>query len=360
MNVLSLFDGMSCGMIALVRSCISIDRYVAFEIDKHAIAISEGNYPQIEREGDVFEGDFTKYKGFDLLIGGSPCTHWSIANKNRETTSEGVGYELFSQYVRALKEANPRYFLYENNASISQEIQSVISGDLGVQPIMIDSKLVSAQQRKRLYWTNIPNVGQPEDRKLYLSDVFGVKVEENFDKIVMTKREVPVTVRRYDIDTMELAEFLKHHKKTSGKTIKQISEYCGVPKTKAEHWFRADSSFAIPDSENWPNLKEFIGIDTEKYDAAITTFITRPGVFDTAKRVYDVSGKHPTLTTGSGLKSNIKYKDELLTLLPEHAEILQTVPVGFTAHASDRQRLKALGNGWTVDVIAHIFKGLKR
>ena len=171
MKILSLFDGISCGMIALERAGIPVERYVAFEIDKYAIKISEKNYPQIEHKGDVFDADFTEYKDFDLLIGGSPCTYWSIAKNNREITPDGIGGQLFMQYVRALKESGCRYFLYENNFSVHKNIKNFISEQLAVYPIMINSALVSAQNRKRLYWTNIPNVTQPEDKGILVEDI---------------------------------------------------------------------------------------------------------------------------------------------------------------------------------------------
>ncbi len=132
MKVLSLFDGISCGMVALERAGIPVERYVAYEIDKYAIKVSQKNYPQIEQMGDVTTADFTQYKGFNLLIGGSPCTYWSIAKSNREITPDGVGGQLFMQYVRALKESGCKYFLYENNYSIHKNIKAFISEQLGV------------------------------------------------------------------------------------------------------------------------------------------------------------------------------------------------------------------------------------
>ena len=171
MKVLSLFDGISCGMVALERAGFDVERYVAYEIDKYAIQVSEKNYPQIEHMGDVFKGDFTQYRGFDLLLGGSPCTYWSIAKNNRETTPDGIGGQMFMQYVRALKESEVKWFLYENNYSIHQNIKDFISEQLGVQPIMINSALVSAQTRKRCYWTNIPFLGQPKDKGILLENV---------------------------------------------------------------------------------------------------------------------------------------------------------------------------------------------
>ena len=181
MKVLSLFDGMACGMLAMQAAGIKVDRYVAFEIDKYAVQTSSHNFPMIEHRGDVFQADFTEFYGFDFLVGGSPCTYWSIAQKNnRETEASGMGWELFSQYVRALKEAQPMYFIYENNKSMSNAIRESITQTFGFEPICINSALVSAQNRQRLYWVGKRNpdgtyskvkVEQPEDRGILLRDV---------------------------------------------------------------------------------------------------------------------------------------------------------------------------------------------
>ena len=182
MRVLSLFDGMSCGMIAMINAGIQVDEYYAYEIDKYAIQTSKHNFPQIIQCGDIFKGDFTQYKDFDYLIGGSPCTQWSIAQHpdRRETTASGIGWELFSQYVRALNEAKPKFFIYENNKSMSKEIRQSISEVFGFEPICINSALVSAQNRQRLYWVgkrnedgtySKVNVEQPEDKGIVLRDV---------------------------------------------------------------------------------------------------------------------------------------------------------------------------------------------
>lgn len=181
MNVLSLFDGMACGMIAMQLAGVSIESYDAYEIDKYAIQTAQHNFPMIRENGDVFKADFTEYRGVDFLVGGSPCTYWSIAQtKNRETTASGMGWDLFSQYVRALRESQPKYFIYENNYSMSKEIRRCITETFGFEPIMINSDLVSAQNRKRLYWVgkrnadgtySKVNVEQPEDRGILLKDV---------------------------------------------------------------------------------------------------------------------------------------------------------------------------------------------
>ena len=180
-SVVSVFDGMACGYLAMLGAGIKIDRYVAFEIDKYAVKTSSHNFPDIEHRGDVFEADFTEFKGFDFLVGGSPCTYWSIAQKNnRETEASGMGWELFSQYVRALREVQPMYFIYENNKSMSNAIRDSITRTFGFEPVCINSALVSAQNRQRLYWVGKRNpdgtyskvhVEQPEDRGILLRDV---------------------------------------------------------------------------------------------------------------------------------------------------------------------------------------------
>lgn len=278
MNVLSLFDGISCGMVALERAGIHVDRYKAYEIDENAIKISDFNYPQIERGGDVFNAEYHEGE-FDLLIGGSPCTYWSIAQtKNRETTSSGLGWELFSQYVRALKECKPKYFLYENNYSMSKEIKNAITKELGVEPICINSALVSAQNRKRLYWTNIPNVSLPQDKNIMFYDVIDFN-NESFRPI-----------------------------------------------------------------GNWVYNKWG---DTRKIDM-----------------LYDVkSPKSHTLTTKTTHSMGYYLNEDhtqYCNLTVRDFEKLQTLPDGYCdkAPVTKGAKYKAIGNGWTVDVIAHILKYL--
>ena len=180
-SILSVFDGMACGMLAMQRAGIKVKRYVAYEIDKYAVQTSSHNFPMIEHRGDVFCADFTEYSDFDFLVGGSPCTYWSIAQKNnRETEASGMGWELFSQYVRALHEAKPRFFVYENNKSMSKAIRASIDEAFGFEAICINSALVSAQNRQRLYWVGKRNedgtyskvpIDQPEDRGILLKDI---------------------------------------------------------------------------------------------------------------------------------------------------------------------------------------------
>ena len=180
-KILSLFDGMACGMIAMQLAGVEVESYDAYEIDKYAIKTAQHNFPMIKEHGDVFDADFTQYEGVDFLVGGSPCTYWSIAQtKNRETVASGMGWELFSQYVRALHEAKPKYFIYENNKSMSKQIRASIDEAFGFDAVLINSALVSAQNRQRLYWVgkrnadgtySKVNVEQPADRGILLKDV---------------------------------------------------------------------------------------------------------------------------------------------------------------------------------------------
>lgn len=278
-NVLSPFDGISCGMIAFERADIPVNKYVAYEIEESAIKISESNYPQIEHKGDVFKAEYTDGE-FDILIGGSPCTHWSIAgtNKGRETTSSGLGWDLFSQYVRALKEAKPKYFLYENNFSMSKDIKNEITKTLGVDPIYINSELVSAQHRKRLYWTNIPGVELPKDKGILLKDI----IESG-----TVDRDKSLCVARRTVGNRGSQEYMAH--RYFDKSFAQMVFEDGYSKANREVGY------------------------------------IRP-----------------------------------LTIL--EMERLQTLPDNYTNvdGVTQTQRGEAIGNGWTVDVIAHILTYLKR
>lgn len=172
---------MACAMLAMLGAGANIDEYYAYEIDKYAIETATYNFPQIIECGDVFKADFTQYKDIDFIMGGSPCTYWSIAQKNnRETEASGLGWELFSQYVRALNDIKPRFFIYENNKSMSKAIRESITQTFGFDAICINSALVSAQNRQRLYWVGKRNedgtyskvdVQQPEDRGILLRDI---------------------------------------------------------------------------------------------------------------------------------------------------------------------------------------------
>lgn len=343
MNVLSLFDGISCGMVALERSGISVEKYSAYEIDKYAVTVSQKNYPQINHCGNVFEGNFKKHKGCDLLIGGSPCTYWSVAKKDRETTSDGEGFRLFMQYVRALKESRPKYFLYENNDSIHKNIKAEISKELGVEPIMINSALVSAQQRKRCYWTNIPNVTQPEDKGILLKDILLSGLPWQDKSYCMTASYNGAVFRNT----------LERKQRTMVAEPVVLNDYNGKARTiKAQY-----------QSTSLANATRQDGFGATM--VAVPVKIGQIGNGGQGQRIYSVYGKSVTLSAnggGQGAKTGL-YKIDLpdgdyiiRKLYPIEAERLQTLPDNYTEGISNTQRYKCIGNGWTVDVIAHILR----
>lgn len=245
MKILSLFDGMACGMLAMQDAGVAVDRYVAFEIDKYAVQTSSHNFPMIEHRGDVFEADFTEFCGFDFLIGGSPCTYWSIAQKNnRETEASGLGWELFSQYVRALHEVQPKYFIYENNKSMSKAIRESITKAFGFEPICINSALVSAQNRQRLYWVgkrnpdgtySKVNVEQPEDRGILLRDVLDGMTDKDKGRCVLSSCCRTTTREYFDKHqgTMAYERVAEPFGETNGKAYALTASYWkGQPKER--------------------------------------------------------------------------------------------------------------------------------
>ena len=551
MNILSLFDGMSCGRLALDRLGIKVDKYYASEIDKYAIQVSSANYPDIIQIGDVCDVKGEDYPDIDLVLAGSPCQGFSFAGN--QLAFDDPRSALFFEFVRILKEVKPKYFLLEN-VKMKKEFLDVISEQVGVEPILINSALVSAQNRLRYYWTNIPGVEQPEDRGIVLRDILETEPDEKYDiseakvdRVLNAKRGkgffynedsekigtviagyhkeptdgsyieqhkpvkhternrrhlkmpdekslcmtatmykgagnngmtlVPmkpikvgmaveeVKVRKHEVDLEKLQQLLREAKANVKKTNKQIAEETDLPITKVEHWFRTDSSFAIPSDDIWFKLKEVLDIKDDSFDAQIMEFIYRDGVYESTQRVYSEEGKSPTITasnneqlievralteqrteeskrirkehrqrtgkdwsprggkemvpredgkmntlTTSLTKSHIleiettkpnqinpskkasgkqpymqdrvfheEGKSHALTasfadrtnvgtsvddlhwrkLTPLECERLQTVPDNYTNHVSNTQRYKMLGNGWTIEVIAHILKGME-
>ena len=356
MKVLSLFDGISCGMLALQRAGIPVEKYDAFEIDRYAVQVSEKNFPEIVHHGNVFDGNFKDFQGYDLLIGGSPCTYWSIAKKNREVSSDGEGFRLFMEFVRAKEESECRYFLYENNKSIHQNIKDEISKQLGVQPIMINSALVSAQQRKRCYWTNIPNVTQPDDKGILLNDILDNAVSWTDKSYCMTST----------YDGAVLRNTLERRQRTMVAVPVCVNSQSGnetIPTRKQPSL--CDRIYSIEGKS--PAF-------TSSYKTNIAVPVTSPvrigeyGKGSQGQRIYSVYGKSVTLSAnggGQGAKTGL-YKIDLpdgdyiiRKLTPVEAERLQTLPDNYTEGISNTQRYKCIGNGWTVDVIAHIFSGLE-
>lgn len=287
------------------RAGFKVKDYYAYEIEQNAIKISRYNYPSIQQCGDVFDENFSKYDGIDLLIGGSPCQFWAsskcskTAKKKREVKPDGEGWNLFMQYVRALHESKPKYFLYENNYGIGEEIQAAITKELGVEPVLLDSQLVSAQRRKRLYWTNIPIKGEPEDKGILVKDVI--------------------------VNDSEL--------------IKQFDDRIRNTLVKCENYI--------------------------KYD------LSGKGHFSQQDRMYFLDNKAPTVPRcRTETKFNVWLGGETYKkTCPVEIERLQTLPDGYTEFGLNEdgsivkmpktRRFEAIGNGWTVDIIAWIFSFMK-
>ena len=352
MNVLSLFDGMSCTQIALKNLGIKVDNYYASEIDKYGIQIAQKNFPDTIQLGDVKDIKGKDLPEIDLIVAGSPCQGFSFAGK--QLAFDDPRSALFFEFVRILKEVKPKYFLLEN-VRMKKEFQAVISeqvsniypectngGLFGIEPILINSALVSAQNRNRLYWTNIPGIEQPDDLGIVLRDVLEVDTHEKPTKnternlkhtkfpdeksltctatmykgagnngmtlVPLETYNTPkkvgmnveeVKVRKYEVDIKGLQYLLRSMKEQSGKTNKQIATETDVPVTKVEHWFRTDTSFAIPGDDIWFKLKDILGIETDVFDKQIMEFEYRDGVYETKQRVYSENGKSPTLTSSN-------------------------------------------------------------
>ena len=355
MNVLSLFDGMSCGQIALNRAGIKYDAYFASEVDKYAIKVAQANYPNTVQIGDVTQVDHTRlpFGGIDLLMGGSPCQGFSFAGK--QLNFDDPRSKLFFEFVRLKDDLKPKYFLMEN-VPMKQESQDIISEYLGVKPVMINSSLFSAQNRKRLYWTNIPFDTMPTaDKGIVLQDILeedGVANEAMTNKLGKShcitaryngavwwnsiQRKQRTMVQVGEADTINGHDILKRIYSPSGKspTLNTMGGGNREPKVAIgrivnrrldEHGVRKDGQLDLP-------------------------FTKQLEVSDTGK-----SNCLTTFTKDNVLVNGMQWRK----LTPLECERLQTVPDNYTNHVSNSQRYKMLGNGWTVDVISHIMKGIK-
>ena len=406
MNVLSLFDGMSCGRIALDRLGIKVDNYYASEIDKYAMKVSEANYPDIIQIGDVTKINYEELPQIDLIMGGSPCQGFSFAGK--QLAFDDPRSALFFCFWRAVKHLKPKYFLLEN-VRMKKEYLDVISEYMGVEPIMINSALVSAQNRVRYYWTNIPGIEQPEQRGIVLRDILEDNPENQF----------------------------YYSKKSRDYMERGNEKWQQAGKRRADRYEQsADKEKSFTITANWHKGVPY-NYFKETKPLHIGTAVDIKG-HDQIKRVYSEDGKSPTLTTcGGGHREpkvmvdervnkpetisidkdkkqltikeatkkgyttiedgdcfdmtfpnsktrrgrNMKDKSNCLTaanydymryehsdkdkevywrkLTPVECERLQTVPDNYTNHVSNTQRYKMLGNGWTIETITHILKNME-
>lgn len=380
-TVLSLFDGMSCGQLALQKLGIKVKAYYASEIDKPAIRVAMKNFPNTIQLGDVtkvFAKDLPK---IDLLIGGSPCQGFSFAGK--QLAFDDPRSKLFFEFIRLKEECQPTYFMLEN-VKMKKEFEFVISKYMGIEPIEINSALVSAQNRVRLYWTNIGaypygifdqlvcQIPQPKDKGVLLRDILEEDVP---DKYYLTDK---------------LNKWLERHSSKRGTRIKRLDgnqKASCITSTEAKCNLENDYIIVASRGRNQDNPSDRAnGIELEqtldpRFDGktnCITSVqkdnlvmqinphrkITR--LNDTSEfvsqqdRVYSPNGVSPALLADMGCGSHAILDNELnlRRLTPTECERLQTVPDGYTDCVSDTQRYRMLGNGWTIDVIAHILSYL--
>ena len=411
MKVLSLFDGMSCGQIALDQLGIPVETYYASEIDKYAIQVTQANYPNTIQVGDVCNLNSKDFADVDLIMGGSPCQGFSFAGK--QLAFDDPRSALFFEFIRLLKAIKPRYFLLEN-VRMKKEFLDIISQEVskcypemafGIEPILINSSLLSAQSRQRYYWTNIPNIQQPEDKGIVLRDILENDVgNELSDKAIVDKPKqvgMAADIKGHDI--------LRRVYSPEGKspTLNSMGGGNREPKVaivnKKVNLKKYNDEIAI-------NPRNFGGkgyVGTDEKSVALTqpsgnnaTLVRvkeeeEPKVAVSSKR-HEIIEKNlgdritdETLIIGSSQKNAYLGKDkssslteamgkggghvpmvrgkysvavnEDLTwrkLTPLECERLQTVPDNYTNHVSNTQRYKMLGNGWTVEVIKHILKNV--
>jgi len=344
MRVLSLFDGMSCGQLALQKAGIKVDKYFASEIDKYAIKVTQSNFPGTVQLGDVQGVTSDQVGEIDLLIGGSPCQGFSFAGK--QLNFDDPRSKLFFEYVRLLKELKPKYFLLEN-VRMKKESQDVISKYLGVEPIAINSSLVSAQNRYRLYWTNIPNVTEPEDKGIVLQDI----LEDG-----VTDRDKSHCIDANYFKGGNLKSYFEKHRR---QLVFSKDGLChiGDADIKGNDTVRR---VYHPEGKS-PTLTTMGGGHREPKVLQINPSKKAGGKQPYMQdRVFDLRGKSHALTASFAERTNVGGEGmEWRKLTPLECERLQTVPEGYTDHVSNTQRYRMLGNGWTVDVIAHIFGGIE-
>ena len=393
-NVLSLFDGMSCGQQALERAGININKYYASEIDKYAMKVTMANYPNTIQLGSVIDIDAKKLDKIDLLIGGSPCQSFSFAGKRKGMSTkdsieiltldhylklkseqyefEGQSY-LFWEYMRILtyiRKVNPDVKFLLENVMMGEKWEKILTKAIGVKPIMINSALVSAQNRKRLYWTNIgmePDglfgdlksiIKQPADKKIFLKDIIENDVDEKYflsDKVLkFIMSENRIEKKHSQIDGQKgITMTARQYASWNGNHItvhNMMPRSSTTGKGGTGHLSRKDGKTYCLDTGN-TNAVEIVAMRGRNPENPKDRTAGLPTEQMLEKRGDGKTNCLPTVQKDN-LVSNTK---RIRRLTPTEFERLQTVKEGHTSHVSDSQRYKMLGNGWTVDVIAHIF-----
>jgi len=390
-NILSLFDGMSCGQIALERAGIKVNQYFASEIDKYGQIVSKANYPNTIYLGDVRNINAKNLPKIDLIIGGSPCQSFSFAGKRKgmstkdeqqiltldhylQLKSEGFEFEgqsyLFWEYMRLLNECKPKYFLLEN-VEMGEKWERVLSKAIGVNGIHINSALVSAQNRKRIYWTNIglmpgglfgdlvSTIKQPKDKGILLRDVLEIEVDEKYylkqsliDKLKLynerqVKNGTGFSDKFRNPDIIEKMDCLK----IGGGMKDDLIVHNMMPRSG-----NTNAVEIVAMRGRGENNEQQLESRKDNLIKQLNPVTNGRQTYQ-QDRIYDINGINPALNTHNNGFINTT---SIRRLTPLECERLQTVPDNYTNHVSDSQRYKMLGNGWTIDVISHIFKYLKK
>lgn len=349
MRVLSLFDGISCARVALDKLGISNIDYYASEIENNAITVSQNNWPEIKHIGDVAKLKADDFKNIDLLIGGSPCQDLSIATANRQGL-DGKRSGLFYEYVRLLNEIKPKYFILENVASMRDSDKQIITDIIGVEPIMINASLVSAQARKRYFWTNIPGVKLPADKGIVLADVLQwelttdeMDIYENFRDNVKHGTDATKPIRVGDIG----------YNGQAGR----VYCICGKSVTINAGGGGAGGKtglYAVPKRiEPLPGYRVMVPEATKKgYAIANSGDSIDISFMGSKTRRGRVGNKAKNIMTSSNVAVNQDHIIRKLTAI--ECERLMGLPDNYTNYISKTGRIKACGNAFNADVIAHI------
>lgn len=397
MNVLSLFDGMSCGQIALSKLGVKVDKYYASEIDKYAIQITQKNFPDTVQLGDICEIDAKDFMDVDLILAGSPCQGFSFAGK--QLAFDDPRSALFFEFIRLLKEIKPKYFLLENVRMkkefldvITEQVSSCytaddvapeykdIFGSVKLEPHFINSSLLSAQSRQRYYWTNIPNIQQPEDKGIVLRDVLEEDPGDSFNlspaKVDRVLNEARGKGFFYNKDSPKIGTIIAgyHKEPTDGSYIETKPKQVGVAVDLKGHDIL--KRVYSPEGKS-PTINAHSGGNTEP--KVVTGGAMRGRAYDEKGKRMDKDGvsvaektkqmlelrkddKSNAITTVGKDSLVVTDKEEMhwRKLTPLECERLQTVPDGYTEGVSNTQRYRMLGNGWTVDVIAHILTNMEK
>lgn len=334
MNILSLFDGISCGQVALERAGIKVENYFASEVDKNAIKVTQYNWPNTIQLGDVTKWKEWNLPKIDLILAGSPCQGFSFAGK--QLNFEDPRSKLFFVFLDVLAHFNQKFFLLEN-VRMKKVFQDVITKKLNVEPILINSSKVSAQSRNRLYWTNIPKVMQPEDKNILIKDILEQNEDGHFSDgfYVVPRGANQGGLKHYKGKAPTITTSSWRHNFFACQRIEEnLQDLLKTSKYKDTFQWKFDKMGRILVMRSDGLKIQRIGrIDNEDTKAEIVTCLTQPFVND---------------------------KLLLRKITPLEGERLQTLPDGYTdCGLSANQRFHTIGNGWTVDVIVHILKNIK-